>query len=387
MPNHWRDDFDLDPDLIYLNNGTHSITPRSVTSFAERYRAEYERNPTAGVIAAGARLWTVQQRLAEFLNADPLDLYLRANVTLALNDIILGVDLPAGSEILSTSLEYGAIANQCRYRAERDGLKHRVVEVDAGRDSTPGDMAKQILSALRPETALLLVSHIAAGNGAILPIRDIAAETRKRGVLLVVDGAHASGSLELDFATLQDVDFYSGSLHKWMLGHKGTSFGWVARRNHDRIRPTTAGWMTFGTNASVTGFAGGDLFQLRMMICGCIDFSPFVALEETLAYWRKRTPAAIRARIRHLRAVMETTAAKAPGIEILTPRYATDITPLLLVRLENARGDEEFRRTLLTERRLQIGNGPAKTVRLSAHVYNTEDEIARAFAILAAYRP
>src|SRR4051812_44847016 len=102
-----RAEFDIDPKLIYLNSGTHSICPRSVIDAQIRFEREFEKNPTAALFGAWERLWEVQKELGHFVNADPLDLFLRPNITVALNVFILGMPMPKG-EILHSDMEYGA---------------------------------------------------------------------------------------------------------------------------------------------------------------------------------------------------------------------------------------------------------------------------------------
>src|SRR5688500_10093419 len=114
-----RHEFDLDPDLIYLNSGTHSIVPRRVLDAVQRHQRHFERNPTANLFGVAERLWATQKGLAGFLGVRAEDLFLRANITEPIAEFILGVPLAEG-EILTSDLEYGAIANICRFRAEQD---------------------------------------------------------------------------------------------------------------------------------------------------------------------------------------------------------------------------------------------------------------------------
>jgi len=239
-----REFFDLDPSLIYLNSGTHSICPRSVLEAVTRYQRDYERNPTQGLLQAWGRLWRVQLELAAFFHADAADLFLRPNVTAALNDFILSLPLSDKTEILYSDLEYGAIINVCRLRAERDGFRLRSFRFPVDPAQTSGmaeaDWVDLIASEIRPETGLLLISHINCVNGLVLPIDPIGRMAREKGVVLVVDGAHGPGSIDLDFRRLTNVDCYGGNLHKWMMGPKGTAFGWVSKRCQDHIAPIAA---------------------------------------------------------------------------------------------------------------------------------------------------
>src|SRR5690348_16175777 len=110
----FRSEFDLDESLIYLNSGTQSICPRNVLEAVVRHLHAYERNPTDHLIHSWENLWKTQSELAEFLGARPQDLFLRPNVTLAMNSFVLGARLPHDGEILVSDTEYQAVVNVCR---------------------------------------------------------------------------------------------------------------------------------------------------------------------------------------------------------------------------------------------------------------------------------
>jgi isopenicillin-N epimerase len=359
--------------MIYLNNGTHSLTPASVLDAITRCEREYETNPTAELTLAFGRLWEVQKKLAAFLKADPKDLFLRQNVTEAMNAFILGMPLAPGSEILISDLEYGAVENICRYRAERDGLTIRKFALPFTAEE------------LRPETALVVVSHVTTGTGAILPIAEIAAATRAQGVLLAVDGAHAAGALDLDFGVLQDLDFYGSNLHKWMMGPKGTGFGWVSPRHHETLKPLEAGWATFEVPHDFDGFGDGALFPARMAMQGCRNFAPFFAIADTLKIWDEKGPGMIRARIRELQRHLEDEMSSKLGWKRLSPDQPRG--PLTTYELPERLEKEGYglMSRILKEHDLQVGMPRVQgryRLRLSPHIDNTEEEISRAVAIL-----
>ena len=388
-----REYFDLDPGLIYLNSGTHSRCPRVVVESIIRNIRAYEQNPTRGVFQAWARLWEIQKDLARFFDADAHDLFLRPNVTAALNSFILGVDIPKakGGEILISDLEYGGIVNLCRYRAERDGMSLRAFHLPAGPQELAGlseeALADLIIRELRPETRMLMLSHIMTGTGLVLPLARIARETRRRGILFVVDGAHGPGALPLRFSELGDVDFYGGNLHKWMMAPKGTSFGWIHPLMRPRMSVTQAGWTTFEIPAPFVGFGEGDLFQAKMLNSACYDFAPFFALTETLAFWRKLGEGAIHARLRELQNHVIREIGQKLKWPMQSPADEKLRGPLVSFKLPPSAAAEGFGFMFRLERdhRIQLATVPLQgefCLRFSPHIYNSEDEITRAIRTL-----
>ena len=386
----FKNEFDLDPKLLYLNGGSHSICPRVVIQAVQARLQAFELNPTEGLFSTWNELWKVQTDLGEFLGADPRDLFLRHNITEAMNTFILGVPLPKGAEILTTDLEYGAIVNLCRYRAERDGCTLRVMSLPATPEECEGltedKIVQKIVAAFRPETKMLMISHIMTSTGLKIPLQKLAKETRSRGVILAVDGAHAPGAIPLDFRTLGDVDFYGGNLHKWMMGPKGTAFGWVHPRHQDSLALIYAGWTTFEMTGPFSGFGGGRPFQGRMLISSSRDYSGFFAIQETLAFWRRLGPENIFKTLRDYQSLAEKELAAATGWKRLSPEQSLR-GPLVTFEMPERLRSEGWglMARLLKDHHLQIVTAPVRgklQMRLSPHIWNTPEDIHRAAQII-----
>ncbi|MBS1984531.1 MAG: aminotransferase class V-fold PLP-dependent enzyme [Bdellovibrionales bacterium] len=382
-------------DAIYLNSGSHSLSPSCALEAVQRYRDHYEQNPSAALFDASKEIWSVHEALAQFLHAQPEDVFLRANVTYPLNHFILSAPLSAQrNEILASDLEYGAVLNICRHRVEeRKDASLRTFALPSTHREYAGltatKLAGLVLEQVTSRTGLVVLSHIATATGLVLPIADIARELRRRDVLFIVDGAHAPGALALNFERLQDVDFYVGNLHKWVMGPKGTAFGWVAPQRQKLLPPPHAGWTTFELTPPFTDFGGQSTFSRQYLMPGCHDFAPFYALRETFDFWREQGAEKIRARLYALQSYTEQSVAKHLGWPLASPPAGPLRGPLLSFELpEHLAKREGFSiiRELWQDHRVQIlianlkGRG---VLRLSPHIYNTEEQIDRALSIIA----
>jgi isopenicillin-N epimerase len=103
-----------------------------------------------------------------------------------------------------------------------------------------------------------------------------------RGVPVLVDGAHAPGSLQLDLAAV-DADWYTGNCHKWLYAPKGCAFLATAPRAQAKTRPL-----------AISNFAG-EGYAREFAWCGTRDPSAFLALGAALDFWQQMGGAAIRA--------------------------------------------------------------------------------------------
>lgn len=386
-----REDFAITPGLIYLNSANLSLCPRAVSEAIAKYREDFERNPTQGLREAWGKLWQSQVALATFLGARPEDLFLRANVTQVLNAFIFGFPLPAHSEILVGELEYGAIVNICRLRAQRESHAVRILKMPTTlfsmKSASVASLTDSVVSQLSPRTRLVVLSHVIGATGLVLPVREIARELRRRDIFFVVDGAYAPGALPVDFRELEEVDAYGCSLYKWMLGPKGTAFGWVSPQRQAQLQARDAGWASYDRPASLDAFGGKTDFQSRFLLSGCQDFAPFFAVRDSVAFWENRAPH-LRARMATLRKVLtdsltwdrwrsDDDAVNGPLLAFSLPARCQAQGPALAASLLETHGIQAHALAL---------HGKWLVV-LSPHVYNTETELERVIAALNALTP
>ncbi|MGE3260140.1 MAG: aminotransferase class V-fold PLP-dependent enzyme [Bacteriovoracia bacterium] len=371
--------FTQDREIFFLNAGTQSRTPLAVLDWMRSARDRSEMNPTKAMVQSFPALWEVQKRLAVFLGAEPADLFLRANVTAAFNDFLFALPMAAGAEILTNDHEYGAISNLARWRAQQERLGFRSFALPmhpAGDDA----VVAACLAALKPETKVFLISHVATGTGAVLPIAKIAESLRERGIAVLVDGAHAVGALPLALRELGAVDFYGGNFHKWFLGPAGTGFGWVNPRWRGKLEWKFGGWGSFGIPPSYGTFGEGDAEAALRLMPGTIDPIPFLALGTVLDFWQEKGAEKIRAQQRKWRD-LAASLAETQGWVRACPSEPGRMGPLVSFARPVGWGDGpaiELATRIYRECNVQlalpqVGNKPL--VRLSPGVYSRENEV------------
>jgi isopenicillin-N epimerase len=383
--------FIKDDTFSHLNAGTRTRTPLRVLDFIERERRDSERNPTKAMFTGYDRIWDVQKRLGAFLGADPHDLFLRNNVTSAFNDFLFALPPLERGEVVATGWEYGGTVGLLQHWARLRGHPFRSapLELHPGWDSAA--LARAVLGALRSDTRVLLVSHVATGTGTILPVKEITAAARAKGILVLIDGAHAVGALPLALGDLAP-DFYGGNFHKWFLGPEGTGFGWVHPTWVDRLDWPFGGWASETPPSFYQGFGDKRAETCRRFFPGTIDRVPFLALGEVLSFWEEYGPDRLRARQAALRdLVIERALANG-----YTPRSPLARREILgpVVAFDRPAGWVGEHSALATrlyyEAKVQLALPDiqgVKLVRFSPGVHATEQEIRAAFESLAAWKP
>ena len=267
--------FALDPDRTHLNLGAFGAVPRPVLAAKRRWAERAEANPhrfhrhEAPQAVAAAR-----RAAAAWLGVDDDSLALVSNVTEGVSTVLASLDLRAGDEVVLSNHGYGSIRLAAAWwQAHRDVV---VREVSIPLDAADADIVEAFASAVGPRTRLVVVDQITSPTACCFPVADIAAAVRATGhdATVLVDGAHAPGTLPTDVAGL-GADIWVGNFHKWMFAPRGTAGLWVAPHLRDRVRPLVLGW--------ASGAPFPECFDLR----GTQDLSGWMALPDALALWEE----------------------------------------------------------------------------------------------------
>ena len=125
-------------------------------------------------------------------------------------------------------------------RRERAGATLKIASVEVPVRHS-GDILATIVGALSSRTKLVVVDHVTAQSALVLPVAAIAAECRRRGIAVLVDGAHAPGSRPVDIGAL-GVDWYSANLHKWAHAPRGCGILWAAPERQAQLHSPIVSW-------------------------------------------------------------------------------------------------------------------------------------------------
>lgn len=290
------------PGRINLNAGTLSPTPRPVVEAVESMRASMHANGTEFVVDMLPPLVQAsRQRLADYLNCDAAGLLLLPNVTFAMNIAIDSLPLEPGDEVLLTSQEYGAMKLGWARRAKATGAVVRFVEIPPD-PASPAEVVDRVAAALTDRTRVLFFSHITSPTGLILPAAELCVLARSRGIVSVVDGAHAPGMIPVDLKRI-GADLYGANCHKWMMAAPGSGFLHAARDLRGVLRPPIASWgMDYALDRlDADSDWGGSFWQRSFEYMGIIDRCPQCSVPAALDFRERIGQANVDARVAELR--------------------------------------------------------------------------------------
>ncbi|MEO5825647.1 MAG: aminotransferase class V-fold PLP-dependent enzyme [Gemmatimonadales bacterium] len=231
--------FDTDRTMINLNNGGVCPSPTHVLEAMIRdLRFSNELPVTHMWQVLEPRIESVRRDVARDFGCDPEELAITRNASEALENLIFGLDLKAGDEVLVTNQNYGRMLTGWDQRVRRDGIVLTQVPFTVPPPSSDY-LVDVFRRAITPRTRVIEVTHITNLTGQIFPVREIVALAREHDIRVFVDGAHAYAHFPFKRDDL-DCDFYGTSLHKWLLAPIGTGFLYVRGARIPEIWPLMA---------------------------------------------------------------------------------------------------------------------------------------------------
>lgn len=223
-----RHNFSASSSLINLNNGGVSPHPRVVQDAVDRFTAMSNEAPSYymwRILEKGRE--TVREKLAELGGCSPEEITINRNTTEALTTAIFGIDLKKGDEFVTSNFIYPNTNQAWKQRELRDGLVRKVARLPLP-STDKNELVKAYTDQFTDKTRVVLIEHMVNWTGQVMPVTEIAAEAKKRGILVMVDGAHSFAHLIFNIPDL-NCDFFGTSLHKWLCAPFGTGMLYVRK--------------------------------------------------------------------------------------------------------------------------------------------------------------
>jgi isopenicillin-N epimerase len=285
-----REQFLLRPEVVFLNHGSFGACPRPVFERYQAWQLELERQPVE-FMGRRARDLMAEARaaLAAYLGADADEVVYFPNVTVALNVVARSLRLAPGDEVLMTDHEYGALERTWQFVCEKARARVVVAPLPTPLDD-PDAAVEALLAGLTDRTRVLFLSHITSPTALVLPVERAVAALRARRpeVLVVVDGAHAPGQVDVDLHRL-GADFYGGNCHKWLSAPKGAGFLYARRDRQELLEPLVVSWGWRSRSPGPSRYVDEHEFQ------GTRDLAAYLAVPEAIRFQRERDWPTVRA--------------------------------------------------------------------------------------------
>nr|WP_093398145.1 aminotransferase class V-fold PLP-dependent enzyme [Sphingomonas sp. OK281] len=300
--------YDVTREVIQLENGNWGMMARPVLEAYERNLERVNRDTSyytrRGMIAD----WiAARDALATTLQVKPDEVAFTRNATEALKALILGYNrLTPGDSVLYADLDYDSMQACMESLGPRRGVS--VVRIALPEPATHQSLIDAYAQAMEanPRLKLILLTHLSHRTGLVLPVREIAAMARARGIATIVDAAHSWCQLDLTLADL-DCDYVGINCHKWL----GAPLGVGAIHIH------RAGLAAIDRDPANPA-SDRDTINARIHT-GTVDFAAPLTVPAALAFQEKIGSKRRADRLAALRNRWVTRARTIRGIEVLTP--------------------------------------------------------------------
>jgi selenocysteine lyase/cysteine desulfurase len=373
LPHRIRHRFPIFERLVYINSCSQGALSDAVRASYEAYLRDWDDK------GAPWEYWIERQEaargaFARLVNAAPDEVAVTTSLSAAVSSLATGLRFARRSKVVLTDWEFPTIG-QVWHAQEARGA--RVVHV---REDADGTLPLEAFErAIDEDTLLVSITHVCYRNGAMVDVEPIVRLARERGALVLLDAYQSAGSVSLDARAL-DVDFLAAGALKYLLGSAGLAWLYARREVVERVWPAATGW-----------FADEDVFAMDVS-----DYSP-ARDARRFQYGTPPIPSIYAAiagvelmeeiGIDDTRAhVEELNRRLIDGLDdlraaVVTPRKRRRRGALVCVRSRDAP-----RLVVALRREGIVTSSRADNLRISAHAYNSLEDVDLVLAALARNR-
>jgi kynureninase len=235
----FRAEFPILERSTYLVSNSLGAMPRAVPDRLAEYAQQWSE---LGVRAWAKGWWempvSVGNEIAPLMNADPGQIAMLPNVTIAQTAVLSALDYSNGRDtIVMTDLDFPSVRYVYDELATRLGARIVVVPSD---DGISIDL-QRLLDAIDERTRLVAISHVLFRSAFIIDAAAVCKRAHEVGALVSLDAFHSVGVMPVDVKALE-VDFLSGGVLKWLCGGPGGAFLYASREASKSLAPSFTGW-------------------------------------------------------------------------------------------------------------------------------------------------
>ena len=210
--------------MIYLDNAATTF-PKPEEVYLAMDKANREMGVNAGRGAyrlakdASKLIAETKNLIRELVHANmSASVVFSSSVTIALNQIINGIDWKCGSVVYVSPYEHNAVARTIYKVAEEKKLQIRQLPIND--ETYEIDLEKVIYDFSKENPTAVFCTHISNVTGYILPVKEIFLEAKKYRSITVLDSAQSMGLIDIDVRQLE-VDVIAFAGHKTLYGPMG----------------------------------------------------------------------------------------------------------------------------------------------------------------------
>jgi len=356
--------YTVDRNIINLNNGGVSPSPRIVQEAVERYNKMANEGPSYfmwRILDQGRE--PLRQKLATLAGCSAEEISINRNATEALITVIYGLDLQPGDEVLGTKQDYPNMINAWKQKALRQGIKYTQISFNFPIENDE-EIVAAYEKAITPKTKIIHVTHMVNWLGQIMPVQKIARMAHAKGIEVVCDGAHSFGLMDFKIPDLE-CDYFGTSLHKFLSAPIGSGMLYIKKEKISKIWPLVCNDNPRGTDIRKFETLGTRSFPIEQGIGEALNFHNAIG------------PKRKEERIRYLKNYWANKVKDIPGVSLSTslkPEYSCAICGVSIQGMT----PQELDKQLFDKYKVHVVGitwENISCVRVTPHVYTTLQDL------------
>jgi selenocysteine lyase/cysteine desulfurase len=356
----------VDRSIINLNSGGVSPSPKVVHDAYKRYLDYSNTGPVYAMWRVlKPQRESVRQKMAKLFYCDREEIAFTRNASEGLQICQNGFDLEPGDEVLTTTQDYGRMIRTWQQRERRDKIVLKQIKIPVPCEDDE-KIVQLFADGITSKTRLIMMCHMINLTGQILPVKKVVHMARKKGIPVIVDGAHSLAHFAFDNRDL-DCEFFAVSLHKWLNAPIGTGMLYVKK---DRIKDV---WPMQASSPEMDN----DIRKFEEI--GTHPEAGYLAIAEAISYYLGIGAKRKEERLRYLKSLWVNRLSKYDRVKLNTsmnPEFSCGIGN---VHVEGISAQQMTKFLWDKERIIVVGiNHPElEGIRISPNLFTTTEEIDR----------
>ena len=374
-----RKQFPLKEDQTYFNNGTMGPTSgyalNKMINHLQHYSVhgaeiDYQNGSGPALLSGYFKYEELRKKIGVIINADYKEIALTQNATFGMNFVGQGLELSEGDEIINTNQEHGGGFGVWQMLAKRRGCVYKQAKMPVPAND-PQEIFDAVFKQVTSKTKVIAIPHMVSVYGTVMPVKEICADARGRGIFTVLDGAQCVGQIKVDVRDI-GCDAYYSSLHKWLLAPAGSGILYINKDKINDIWPTLASYNW--DNQEDPGF--------KLMQYGTGNPGLIAGFDAAVDFYNTIGEDRWIGRIKELGGYLRSGLKEMGHVTIhssINEDMAAGITTYAVKGITGP----DLQKTMWEKERLQPRSVGEKMLRHSVHIYNSKEEIDKALRVIA----
>ncbi|MFX1284638.1 MAG: aminotransferase class V-fold PLP-dependent enzyme [Promethearchaeota archaeon] len=359
-------DFPTIEEVNYLSTASIGLVPNPVIEKTNDFFVEMARGGTLALDEeTEVNIYdNLRTEGAKLFGCEPRDVAVFNSVSESLNTIAWSLELKEG-KIISTNIEFPSVTYPGIRLAEQ-----RNIQVELIPAVNWVILTDDLLKAIDDSTKVVFLSHVEFITGQQFDLKEISNQAHEYGALVVVDGIQAAGYVPLNMKEL-NIDVYITGSYKWLLAPFGTAITYISKNLCETLRPAFVGWRTSENMWDFNPMELKYATTARKFEYSTSAYGVKIGLAESINYLLQIGIKSIQTHNMKLIDILLQELSLIEGIKIISPECRGSIVTFTIEGKESKEINEKLR-SLKRPIELTIRQN---MIRVSPHIYNTEEDI------------